>query len=173
LEYNDQIEDLLESGNPFALVTAAHLQTQQTRGDSAGRFHAKWKLTKMLYRRGWTRKRIVELFRVIDRLLYLPPELEDRLMANVRSYETEEGTVEMCPMEQLAYEKGYNQAAEQVELQAEAKLLRRLLKKRFGDLPEWVEEKMNAADTETLEEWGENFVDAETLEDVFYETVER
>ena len=88
-------------------------------------------------------------------------------MANVRSYETEEGTVEMCPMEQLAYERGYNQAAQEAELEAEAKLLRRLFKKRFGELPEWVDERLESAETDELEQWAENFVDADTLEDVF------
>ena len=167
LEYNDWIEGLLESDNPFALVTAAHLLTQQTRGDSSSRFDAKWELTKMLYRRGWTQERIVQLFRVIDWLLYLPKPLEDKLMTNRIEHEEEIGTDEMCPYEQLLYEKAYNQAAQEAELEAEAKLIRRQLQKRFGDLPKWVDERLESAEIDELEQWAENFVDADTLEDVF------
>jgi hypothetical protein len=41
------------------------------------------------------------------------------------------------------------------------------LRKRFGELPQWAEQKMLDADVETLELWGEALLDAETLEAVF------
>ena len=88
-------------------------------------------------------------------------------MTNRIEYEEEIGTDEMCPMEQLAYERGYNQAAQEAEPKAEAKLIRRQLKKRFGDLPEWVDERLESAETDTLEQWAENFVEADSLEQVF------
>ena len=37
LDYEDQLESLLAELNPFALVTAAHLLTRQTRHDPEGR----------------------------------------------------------------------------------------------------------------------------------------
>jgi hypothetical protein len=63
------------------------------------------------------------------------------------------------PYEELVYQKA--------SVEVEAKFLRRQLKKRFGDLPSWAVEKLASADTDMLERWGENFVEADTLEDVF------
>ncbi|MBF0414479.1 MAG: DUF4351 domain-containing protein [Magnetococcales bacterium] len=53
----------------------------------------------------------------------------------------------------------------------EAKMLTRLLQRRFGILPEWVREKIAKADQPSLEEWSLRFVDAQTLDDVFSDKV--
>lgn len=46
-------------------------------------------------------------------------------------------------------------------------ILRRLLEKRFGALPEWVNLRLESAPTEQLEVWSEQLFDATRLEDVF------
>ena len=43
VDFEPQLDALLADRNPFALVTAAHLLTQGTRGDDAGRYAAKWR----------------------------------------------------------------------------------------------------------------------------------
>ena len=65
----------------------------------------------------------------------------------------------MSPYEEVLYEK--------VSVEVEAKFLRRQLTKQFGDLPEWAEKRLESAGTDMLEQWGENVLDAQTLEDVF------
>ncbi len=50
--------------------------------------------------------------------------------------------------------------------QGEASLLLRLLERRFGVLPDWAKDRVRAADTATLEEWGLRVLDAASLEDV-------
>ena len=82
-DYADQAEALLADPNPFALVTAAHLFTRQTKGDPEQRYAAKWRLAKLLYERKWDKQRIIDLFSVIDWLMRLPTELEKRLMQEV------------------------------------------------------------------------------------------
>jgi predicted transposase YdaD len=47
------------------------------------------------------------------------------------------------------------------------KFLRRQLRKRFGELPHWVEQKLLDVDVDTLEMWGEALLDADTLDGVF------
>jgi predicted transposase/invertase (TIGR01784 family) len=64
---------------------------------------------------------------------------------------------------QLGLKEGIKRGIEKGELN----LLVRLLRKRFGELPPWVEQKLNHADTVSLEEWGERVLDAESLEAVF------
>jgi hypothetical protein len=48
-------------------------------------------------------------------------------------------------------------------------LLRRLLIRRFGPLPAWVEAKLAGAEPAQLEGWGERVPEAATLEAVFAE----
>jgi len=53
--------------------------------------------------------------------------------------------------------------------EGEAALLLRQLERRFGALPDWVADRVTAANTETLEEWGMRILDAASLEDVIAE----
>ncbi|MCP4696019.1 MAG: DUF4351 domain-containing protein, partial [Gammaproteobacteria bacterium] len=48
-------------------------------------------------------------------------------------------------------------------------LLRRLLIRRFGPLPSWVEQRLETADCAQLEDWGERLLDADSLETFFGE----
>jgi len=48
---------LLADPNPFALVTAAHMLTQQTRKPPELRAEAKWRLAQVLYTRNWDAQR--------------------------------------------------------------------------------------------------------------------
>ena len=50
--------------------------------------------------------------------------------------------------------------------EGEATLLRRLLERRFGTLPGWAQDRIAAADTAVLEDWGMRVLDAGSLDDV-------
>ncbi len=69
---------LEDSTNPFAVVTSAHLATRSTCHDPHARYQAKLRLVRSLYRRGWDRQRVVDLFRVLDWMMRLPDELETK-----------------------------------------------------------------------------------------------
>jgi len=62
-------------------------------------------------------------------------------------------------IERFGIEKGLQQEA--------YKLLNRLLKKRFGSLPEWTAEKMQDAPVEELENWIARLLTVNKIEDVF------
>ena len=49
----------------------------------------------------------------------------------------------------------------------EAALLLRLLARRFGSLSPAIEERVRGADAEQLLDWGERFVDATSLDEIF------
>ena len=51
--------------------------------------------------------------------------------------------------------------------EGEASVLKKLLRKRFGDLPSWVEDRLAQASSNKLESWAEAILDAKTLEEVF------
>ncbi|MEK7989890.1 MAG: hypothetical protein VSS52_002690 [Thiotrichaceae bacterium] len=51
LDYQSHLTELLEQDNVFALITAAHLLTRQTKNDTQQHFSFKWQLTRLLYER--------------------------------------------------------------------------------------------------------------------------
>ena len=83
------MESLETDFNPFALVTRAHLHTRQTKNDPQARYRAKRDLVRLLYRRGWDRQRILDLFAVLDWMMRLPDELEQRLWLDIEAIEGE------------------------------------------------------------------------------------
>ncbi|MYM35422.1 hypothetical protein GTP38_13890 [Duganella sp. FT94W] len=75
--------------NPFAWVTLAHLRTQRARRDPDQLYAAKWQLTKLLFQHGWSKARIIELFKVINWMMVLPPLLQRRYWRAVVKLEKE------------------------------------------------------------------------------------
>jgi predicted transposase YdaD len=64
----------------------------------------------------------------------------------------------------------YTQRGEQRgEQRANITMLSRLLKKRFGELPNWVNVRLEQATAPELERWSLTFLDVTRLEDVFRE----
>ena len=49
----------------------------------------------------------------------------------------------------------------------EAQLLLRQLRRRFGELPVWVQPRLQRAPSEQLERWGERLLEIDTLEALF------
>ena len=140
LDYRPRWAELETSTNPFAVVIQAHLKTQETRQLPEERYRvAKLALAKSLYRRGWGRDDILELFRFIDWMLRLPEELEERLWSEIQTYETVEHMPYVTSVERIGIRKGIERGIEQgIEqgiqqgLQHERLLLLRLVDKRFG-----------------------------------------
>ena len=52
--------------------------------------------------------------------------------------------------------------------QGESTMLFRLMERKFGQISEEVKQKIEAADSDTLLEWGEKILSASTIEDVFH-----
>ncbi len=53
------------------------------------------------------------------------------------------------------------------EQKGEAKMLTHQLQRRFGNIPDWANERIAKAESSSLEEWGLRIFDAESLDDVF------
>jgi hypothetical protein len=136
LDYDVDWEALEADPNPFAIVTMAHLQTQATRHRPAERYAAKLNLAKMLYKRGYHRQDILELFRFIDWVMALSPELEEQFMTDVVAYEAQERKPYVTSVERIAIRRGIEQGIEQGMQQAVYDLLLETLETRFGPVPE-------------------------------------
>ena len=59
-----------------------------------------------------------------------------------------------------------NQGRAEGEVKGEAKLLQRLIQKRYNDFPAWVQDKLNAATADQLETWADRIFTAESLEEL-------
>jgi len=82
-DYWERWDELEQSKNPFATVVMAHLQTQKSRKNPALRYNVKLNLTRRLYRLGYNREQITNLFRFIDWVMWLPKELEPNFWREV------------------------------------------------------------------------------------------
>ena len=114
-----------------------------------------------------SRRDILNLFRFIDWVLALPAGLEARFQAELAQFEAERKMPYVTSVERLGIEKGIRQGLQQGLQQGEAALLKRLLTRRFGPLPEWVEPRLTQAGQADLERWADRVLDAPTLADVF------
>ncbi|MBF0137338.1 MAG: DUF4351 domain-containing protein [Magnetococcales bacterium] len=157
LDYQEA--DLEKSTNPFAIVTLAHLHAKKTRHQPEKRYQVKWHLIRSLYKRGCNRKQVIDLFRFIDWVLHLPPELDNQLRSEIATFEEKQKMPYISSVERIGEKRG------------EAKVLTRQLQRRFGALPTWAVEKIAQADQPSLEEWSLQILDAQSLDAVFMDNV--
>src|SRR5262249_36829464 len=75
--------------NPFVTVVLAHLATQETRHNATQRAFAKFALTRRLYTLGYERQQIIDLYRVFDWMVTLPPDLEVAVWQQIKDFEQE------------------------------------------------------------------------------------
>jgi hypothetical protein len=174
-DYSGRVAELEQDDNPFALVTLAWLQTRLTRGKAYRRRAAKWRLTKLLFRRDWDKQRIIDLYFVIDWMMRLPPELDRRLQQGIRKMERSEIMPYVSSIERYGRELGRKeglQEGRQVGLQEGrqeglAAALTRVLAHRFGPLDAAMRERLAQAKSDELERWLDHVLGATTLDEVF------
>ncbi len=113
----------------------------------------------------------------------LPEELEERLGREIQEIETEQGMQYVTSIERRALKRGVEQGiqqgiqqgvqqgiqqgVQQGVQQGEARLLRRQLIRRHGELPPSVEQRLKKAKTDEIERWADRVLTSKTLDDVF------
>jgi len=128
LDYSPKWDQLEASDNPFATVVMAHLSSQQTAGDMHQRLETKLNLVRRLYRKGYTKLQVVQLFRFIDWLLHLPQQWEQGFKEQIYQWEEDNKVPYISSIERMGIEKGL----EQGELLDKQKVLTRLLDRKYG-----------------------------------------
>ncbi len=160
LDYKERLEELEASDNPFAFVVLAHLYTKWTKKEPDRRRQVKLRLARLLFRRQWERERIHELFKVVDWMMRLAPEQEIIYKQEVTALQEEPGMAAYVN----TFEKVFRLEGRQEEAE---RIFRLQLDRRFGNLPAWVEDKIAAASTESIERWALRLLDARSLDEVF------
>jgi predicted HTH domain antitoxin len=116
LDYVPLWAELEASQNPFAIVVMAHLKTKETRNDAVVRKEWKFKLTRMLYERGYERQDILNLFRFIDWILELPEDLKRSFRDELEAYEREQQMPYVTSIERMGIEQGKEQERQAIAL---------------------------------------------------------
>ncbi|MEO5330572.1 MAG: DUF4351 domain-containing protein [Magnetococcus sp. YQC-5] len=163
LDYLDRLSDLEASDNPFAIVTMAHLTGKQTRNQPEKRFQEKLRITRSLYQRGFSRQKIIDLYRFIDWVLSLPTEADNRFWAELSNFEENQKMPYITSVERIGWQRGCHDG--------KAELLTHQLQRRFGEVPTWAIEKLAKAEPPSLEEWGVRILDAQSLDAIFAEPI--
>ena len=135
LDYEAQGEELEQSNNPFAIIVMAHLKTKATTGNYQVRERWKWRLVKGLYEKGYTREKIIELFRLIDWMMVLPEALQKQFENQLENYQEERKMPVLSRMELRGLEKGKLLNARDWVIKA--------LETRFGEVPHPLKDVIN------------------------------
>jgi hypothetical protein len=106
LDYADRLEELQASDNAFAILTAAHILTKRTHKNPKDRYAAKFTVTRLLYRNGWDKQKVINFFRVIDWLMKLPLDLTINFKKELNQLEEEQQMRYVTSIEQLAMAEG-------------------------------------------------------------------
>ena len=175
MDYNERWSELEAETNPVALIAMAHLKTKETRGDTASRLAWKRTLVRMLYERGYERQEVLELYRLLDWMLKLPKKEEALFQEDLRRIEEELAMPYVTAIERMGEERGFlrgkqegkKQGLEQGQKQGEIKILKRLMSRQYGPLPDWVDERLKKATPEDLERWTDLVLDERSLDDLF------
>jgi hypothetical protein len=149
--------------NPCATIVLAHLATQATRRDPEGRARAKLAMVRRLYRLGYDRRQIVQLFRFIDWLLRLPSELEERTWREIRAFEEAETMTYVTYGERIGLERGRTEGRAEGLLEG----IEYILEFKFGEAGTAILPEMRQiADPEVLHAIIERIKTAATIEEV-------
>ena len=102
VDYRRDKAALERSANPFAAVIMAQLKVLETRHEPETRWQWKLRLVKGLYDRGLKREKVRQLFRVLDLMLALPPELEPSFRTEIERFEEARHIPYVTSIERLA-----------------------------------------------------------------------
>lgn len=153
-------QQLERSENIFALVVMAQLAAK-TEADLDILESKKFRLIKLLYDRGYSKEIILELFRVIDWMIRLPDNLEDRFLDAVHKIEEDKKMPYVTSAERRGIKIGMQQG--------EASLLLRQMGRKYGSsAADSYRQKIEQADPESLLKWSERILTADTAEEIFH-----
>ncbi|MEC4886752.1 MAG: Rpn family recombination-promoting nuclease/putative transposase [Scytonema sp. PMC 1070.18] len=129
-------EALSSSNNPFAVVVMAHRKTQATTQVATERLQWKLRLIKGLYRCGYSRQDIINIFLVLDSMMRLPEPLEIIFRDELRQFEEETQMPYISSISRIERQEGRLEGIQEGQHEKAKNLIQSLLKSRFGVLDE-------------------------------------
>ncbi len=105
-DWRDREHVLEQSPNPFAAFGLAHLKAVETDRKPDERLTWKSRIVKRLYDRGMSHTDLLQLFRLIDWMMTLPPVLTNLFVRDLQEFEEERAMPIITPTEQMWLEQG-------------------------------------------------------------------
>lgn len=146
LDYAARWDELEASRSPFAVIVMAHIKARETRNDFARRFAWKFRLFRWLYERGFSKQDILELFRFMDWLLWLPEELTQKFRQATVEYEEEKQMPYVTSIERLGRQEGLQQGLQEGLQRGAREDVMEILRTRFTTVPPAVIEALGRID---------------------------
>ena len=180
-DYGKKWDSLKADNNPFATVVMAHLLTQKTAGDHDRRKNEKLTLIKELYRKGFSKQDIINLFRFIDWIMALPETQEQLFWQEFTDMEEEKKMRYMTTGERIGFKRGVEQGLQQGVQQGlqqgiqqgflqafsqQSLIFAKMIAKKFRSQPEDELPKLRKLKSDDLMELGEKLFDFESLTQV-------
>jgi hypothetical protein len=156
VDYRKQKEDLAASDNPFAVVVLAHLVAQATKGKESQqrRRNQKLNIMKMMYDKGYSQQEITDLYRFVDWVLTLPPDLAEAFKTDLIAYEGGKNMPYISELERESLAAGEAKG----KAEGEAKVVIKQLSRR-GQLSEEMLAKIEALPIDQLEQLALDLLD--------------
>jgi len=104
------------------------------------------RIAKSLYRRGYSRQDIMELFRLIDWMVNLPEAAEEEFKREIQHFEEENQMPYVTSVERLARQEGLSQGI----IQNGREVILDVLEVRFQEVPTEVIQKINEIEDPAL-----------------------
>ncbi len=164
VDYKKQKENLAASDNPFALVVLAHLAAQATKGKESQqrRRNQKLNIMKMMYDQGYSQQEVTDLYRFVDWVLTLPPDLAEAFKTDLIAYEGEKNMPYISELERESLAageaKGEAKGKAEGEARGKAKVVLNQLNRR-RQLSEEMLAKIEALPIEQLEQLALDLLD--------------
>jgi hypothetical protein len=135
IDYRRDEAALEQSANPFAAVVLAQLKVLETRNAPSTRWQWKLRLVKGLYDRKLKREQVRQLFRVLDWMLALPPDLEKSFRIDLERFEETRRMPYVTSLERLAREEGLREGIEKGVAKGLQIAILKLLELKFKKVP--------------------------------------
>jgi hypothetical protein len=132
------------------LLARAQIEALRTSADPDARYQAKWRLVRGLYDLGYNADQVRHLFKLVDWMMHLRVDLEERFRVELSDLEKERQMPYVTSIERLA----------------EARIVLTLLSKICGALPEEHQKQVRALRSEQLEQLAIDLLRFESLADL-------
>ena len=135
-------------------IARAQIAALRTAGDPEGRYQAKWQLVRNLYELGYNAQQVQEVFRLIDWMMHLRADLEERFKHELDELEESLQMPYVTSVERIAKSEGG------------ATVLLKLFTKRWGALSEETQQAIRRLPLEEQAALGEALLDFHCPEDL-------
>lgn len=132
LDYARRRAELERDPNPFVTVVLAHLATQETRNSDTERAFAKFVLTRRLYTLGYERQQIIDLYRFIDWMVKLPPDMEVAVWQQIKDFEQEGQMPYITTAERIGHAQGLEEGRAEGRVEGLVEGITAMLDIKFG-----------------------------------------